>query len=214
MRIFTFHILVVSIFGLFVFASQPKSLGNISSVTTVLKEIDTFRIDTAKSKAHWNCKHFGYLKFKEGEIIMQNDEPIAINITMDMNSITNTDVDNKLLKGTLENVLRSIEFFNTKQYPVSRFESNTITKLNDSNYSFEGDFIFFENGICSTFEGNIEIKNDSLHLNTKTIIIDRTDWGIYYLSRNNLYPKEEESGFVVSDTILFDAHITAYRKNK
>jgi len=210
MRSFSFYILALSIFALFVFASQPRSISIPTS--SYYKEIDTFIIDTAKSVIHWNCKHYGSIKFKNGSLITHKEELTKIDASMDMTSIKNSDIDNKLLKGTLENVLKSIEFFNTDLYPEAKFESNQITKLKDNSYYFEGDFVFFENGICSNFNGTVKIDKDSIHINTETIIIDRTDWGIYYLSRNNPYPKEEETGFIVSDTILFDVHITAFRK--
>ena len=209
MRTTTLILFVLSLFGLFVFASQPKGMGANKSYTV---KVDTFVLDTAKSVIHWNCKHYGSLRFNEGILRVNNEKLDELNVSLDMNSIKNTDVDNKLLQGTLENVLKSVEFFNTKIYPEARFESHQITKLKDNSYHFEGDFVFFENGICSNFNGTVKINKDTIHINTETIIIDRTEWGIYYLSRNNLYPKEEEAGFIVSDTILFDAHITAYRK--
>ncbi|HIP48067.1 MAG TPA: YceI family protein [Lutibacter sp.] len=209
MRITTFILFVLSIFGLFVFASQPKAISTNKSYTV---KVDTFVLDTAKSVIHWNCKHYGSIKFKSGFLNTSNEILDGLHVSINMNSVKNTDIENKLLQGTLENVLKSIEFFNTEVYPEARFESHQITKLENNNYYFEGDFVFFENGICSNFKGTVKIENDSIHLNTETIIINRTDWGMYYLSVNNLYPKEEESGFVVSDTIFFDAHITAYRK--
>ncbi len=209
MQLILKSILVISVLGLFVFASSPNFNEN-SNIQS--KDFNTYVLDTAKSKIHWNCTHFGKMKFNEGYIIIKDNEPDKVNLSIDMTSITNTDIDNKLLQGTLENVLKSIEFFNTEKYPEAHFESHSVTKTGNNNYNFEGDFIIFENGICSKFKGTLEIDQDTLHLNTKTIIIDRTDWGIYYLSANNLYPKEEEAGFIVSDSILFDAHITAYKK--
>ncbi len=201
-------IILILFLELFIFASKPK-------MNTQEKDYNTYILDTAMSKLHWNCAHFGLIKFKEGEIILENDKnPIKANFTIDMKSIINTDIDNKLLQGTLQNVLRSVEFFHTKVYPDAHFESHSIDKINKDNYKITGDFIIFETGICHDFEGIIELKNDSLYFNTKTIILNRTDWGIFYGSANNPNPKEEEEGFVVTDTILLDAHIQAYMKSE
>lgn len=200
--------LLLSIIGLFVFARKPISNNQFQNY---YKNPSKYLIDTTKSKLNWKCAHVGYMKFKEGVIITTTDEIKEINLSIDMNSIKNTDIDNDLLQGTLQNVLKSIEFFNTKKYPESRFESHLITKLEDNKYKIEGDFIIFENGICTNFNGTIEIKKDSLYFNTASIIIDRTDWGIYYLSKNNKYPKKEEANFVVSDTIFLEAQIVAYK---
>ncbi len=200
--------ILIAAFWLFIFASKPNN--EIQQI-----EYNTYILDTAQSKIHWNCAHFGLMKFKKGIIILDKDEnPIKANFTIDMMSIINTDIDNKLLQGTLQNVLKSIEIFNTKEYPESHFESHSFVKISDNNYKIMGDFIIFDTGICYDFEGTIELKNDSLYFNTKTIIIDRTDWGIFYGSAKNPWPKEEEEGFVVTDTIFLDAHIRAYKKKE
>lgn len=199
-------IIIIAAFWLFIFASKPKN--KIQQM-----ESNTYILDTANSKLHWNCAHFGFMKFKKGKIIIdKDDQPIKANFTIDMQSVTNTDIDNKLLQGTLQNVLKSIEFFNTKEYPESHFESHSFNKIRENEYKITGDFIIFDIGLCFDFEGTIELKNDSLYFNTKAIILDRTYWGIFYGSANNPNPKEEEEGFVVTDTILLDAHIQAYIK--
>ncbi len=208
MRLTIFYkiFILIAAFWLFIYASKPNN--KIQQT-----ENNIYILDTANSKIHWNCAHFGLMKFNKGTIILDKDEnPIKANFTIDMMSIINTDIDNKLLQGTLQNVLRSIEFFNTKEYPESHFESHSFDKISDNEYKITGDFIIFDTGICYDFEGTIRAKGDSLYFNTKTIILDRIDWGIFYGSANNPWPKEEEEGFVVTDTILLDAHIRAYKK--
>ena len=203
-------ILLSSIIGFFVFASKPIS--NLQH-QSYYKNPSTFLIDTSMSTLNWKCAHVGTLKFNNGVIIASHDEIKEINLSIDMNSIKNSDIDNVLLQGTLQNVLKSVEFFNTKKHPESRFESHHITKIDDTKYDIEGDFIIFENGICTDFSGTIEIKKDTLFFTTNTIIIDRTDWGILYLSENNKYPKEEEANFVVSDSVFLSAQIVAVKKH-
>lgn len=195
-------------------------IGVVFSTTPKLKDISSNKIyyvlDTAQSRLNWNCIHYGELKFNSGTIITDiKGEITKANFSIDMESIKNIDIENKLLQGTLENVLKSAEFFNTHKFPEAQFESDTIYKINNTNsYKFRGDYIIFDNGICSVFEGTVKIEKDTLYIHAKEIILDRTEWGIYYLSANNPKPKDEESGFVVSDTIIIDAHIQAYRSFK
>jgi len=172
-----------------------------------------YTIDTAKSKIHWNSSHhFGDLKYKNGNLAFNNTKLTDALFTIDMNSITDTDIEYELMNGTLVNVLKSVEFFNTEVYPEAYFELNAITEISDNNYKFTGDFIVFNKGVSTDFEGTILLKNDSLFFNTKSIILDRTDWGIYYLSDKNPNPKEGEEGFYVSDTIFIDTHIIATKQ--
>ena len=77
-------------------------------------------------------------------------------------------------------------------------------KINENYYKIMGDFIIFETGICHDFEGTIEVKNDSLYFNTKAIVLDRTDWGIFYGSAKNPWPKEEEEGGIDENGIIDD----------
>lgn len=202
-------IFILSLLGLFIFASKPN---NSSDIQDQSKLLETYLIDTSASKLHWNCHHLGELSFNTGYIATSKENvPKEINLSIDMTSITNSDIDNELLQGTLENVLKSEEFFNTDKYPEARFESHSITKIDADNYKIEGDFIIFENGICQNFVGTLKIDGDTLYFNSKTIILNRTDWGIYYLSANNPIPKDEEDGFAVTDTLLIDAHIIAHK---
>jgi len=206
MQIRTFYkiLFLVSFIWLLAFAS-PKNI-NLQKTN-----FDRYILDSVKSKLHWNCAHQGYLKFKEGEILFDGEEPIQANFTVDMASIINTDINNKLLQGTLQNVLKSDVFFDVDKYPTAIFKSDVISRVDSINYDIKGDFILFDAGICTDFKATITIKNDSVYFNTKIITLDRTDWAIFYGSANNPRPREEEEGFRVTDTILLDAHIVAYK---
>lgn len=196
---------MIVLMGLFVLATPPTKIDQESNQ-------DTYYIDTAKSTVNWNCGHYGYLKFKNGTMVLDKDSLISANFTVDMSSVKNTDIENELLQGTLQNVLKSIEFFNTSVFPESYFELDNVTKINGNKYKFSGDFTILNLSICNDFIGTIELKNDSLYLKTETLRIDRTGWGIFYGSANNPRPKDEEDGFVVTDTIMLEAHIQAYKK--
>ncbi len=200
-------LLIITVITILLLGSTPDNYFQYPKNSTI------YLVDTSKSVLHWDCHHIGNLSFKSGEIVFTKDkEPFEMNLNIDMSSIKNFDIDNELLQGTLENVLKSDEFFNVEKYPEAKFESHSFTKINNDNYKFVGDFVIFDNGICSEFEGSIRIVNDSLYINTKIFVIDRTDWGLFYVSANNPTPKKEETGFVVTDSILLHTHIIAYKK--
>lgn len=196
---------IVIVVGLFVLATPPTK-------TMQDNNQELYIVDTAKSRVNWKCGHFGYLKFKKGTLQFVEDSLVAAKFTVDMPSVINTDIENELLQLTLQNVLKSIEFFNTSVFPESYFELDRVSRIKDNIYKFSGDFVILDIGICNDFEGTIEFKKDSLYLKTETIKIDRTGWGIFYGSANNPKPKDEEDGFVVTDTIELNAYIQAYKK--
>jgi len=202
--------IIVGIVGLFVFASPP-TLTN-SKITTQ-KNSSKYVIDTAKSVLNWEVMvHKGEVKFNQGQLTFINTELEVAAFDINMKSIINTDIAHDLLKGTLENVLKSPDIFNVEAFPEAHFELHSATKIDANNYTFSGDFIIFDIGICTYFEGKIETKADSLYFTTQKIALDRTEWGMYYLSKNNLYPKEEEKSMEVPDTIFVQSHIVAYKK--
>ena len=185
---------------LFIFATSPN------------KDI-TFNIVKNKSQVDWKCDHHvGIIKFSDGEIVYKENEPFSANFTIDMSTIEDTDIENKLIKGTLENTLKSDVFFDVPNYHKAYFESDEIIPLDNDNYNIKGDFILFDAGICHEFTGSIKLKNDSLFFKAQDIILDRTDWAIYYGSRNNPNPKDEEEGLVVSDTITIGVNITLLKQ--
>jgi len=188
-KFFIKTLLFLSFFILFIYASSP------------INEV-RFELLNNKSSVKWSCdRHIGVIQLSKGEIKYKYSEPFSANFTIDMTTIMNSDIENKLIKGTLENTLRSNVFFDVENYPKAYFESNEIIHLVNNDYQISGDFILFDTGICHEFEGTIQLKNDSLFFNAKDIIIDRTDWSINYGSRNNPNPLDEESGIIVSDTI-------------
>jgi len=193
-------VLFISIIGLFIYATSPN------------KKV-VFKLLKNKSQVTWNCDHhIGLIQFESGEMVYENEEPVSADFTINMKSIVNTDIENKLIKGTLENTLRSDVFFDVENNPNAYFKTDEITPLENGNYNIKGDFILFDAGICYDFDGTIQLKNDSLFFKAQNIILDRTDWAIYYGSRNHPNPLEEELGIVVSDTIKIGVDITLLKQ--
>ncbi len=172
-----------------------------------------FEIDTSHSAVKWFCtQHNGKIKVKKGYIEFKGDSLTKMSITLDMNTITNDDIPNELLKGTLENVLKSPDFFDVKSYPESYFDLYSYEKSQGNTYILTGDVHLLKNDICSTFPIEIAQNKDSIYIKSKPIILNRTHWGIYYLSRNNLNPKEGDETFIVSDSIEITLDIKGFKK--
>lgn len=167
-------------------------------------------IDTLNSFITWKImNHHGKVKIKKGAIAYRNKQLTYLSVVLDMNAIYNEDLENATLKGTLENVLKSEEFFHTKKYPEGSFYLHTSEWITDSLYNITGDIHLLRNDICMDFIAHITKRNDSIIFESKEIPFDRTDWGIYYLSSHNPNPKKEEESFQVLDTIKIQVKIKA-----
>ncbi len=203
---FRYFPFLFAVFFLFVFA-KPQTVFQDNKGYTY------YELDTARSKILWTNYHYGFVKFKSGHIVIDaNNKVIQAEYTADMRSIADLDIKNKLLNGTLVNVLKSADFFNVSTYPEVHFRLNEVIKESERYYNINGDIIIFGDAICHNISGKIRFKNDSLYLDTKPFYIDRTLWGMYYLSEHNPYPKKEEENYVVSDSIQLTGHLVAYKK--
>jgi len=160
-----------------------------------------FVADTSSSRVYWACmKHEGFLKLKGGGLMMDGDSILGAHFSLDMKSIRDTDIDYELMQQTFENVLKSVVFFNANAFPQAQFELHEALHKGNNQYHLTGDFILFDIPMCYDFEGELILEGDSLHFQSAPFILNRIDWGIFYLSRNNLFPSEEET-FIVSDSI-------------
>ena len=201
-------LIAFAVIGLFVFAS-PATLNSIKNPNYI-----TYQIDTSKSTIQWeSLVHIGNIKINNGSISIISDRISSLNVNINMKSISNEDIENKLLKGTLENVLKSPDFFDVEAFPQAHFKLHTAKKVSENEYQVSGDFIIFESGICTDFKASMEVKGDSLFFYTEKTALDRTDWGIFYLSKNNLFPKEEEESMEVPDTLYITSKLVAFKSN-
>jgi len=178
------------------------------------KESNIYRIDTDKSFVHWKCfRHNGIVKFNQGNIAYSENVFHDIDLSLDMTSIMDKDIEeSELLRETLNNVLKSVEFFRVNEFPNASFKLHSYTNTAPGKFQITGDIRIFKSDLCTTFNAEVKEERDSLFFKTDEIILDRTHWGIYYLSAKNKNPKDEEEGFVIPDSITIKVNLRAYQK--
>ncbi len=200
-------LLAISVIGLFVFGS-PTPISNLQKLNSF-----TYQIDTSKSTIQWEILlHTGNIKINKGQISADANHISDLEVNINMKSISNAYIENKLLKGTLENVLKSPDFFDVEAFPESNFKFHSADEISKNKYQVSGDFILFDSDICTDFKAFMEVKGDSLFFETEKIALDRTDWGIFYLSKHNLFPKEEEENMEAPDTFYVSSKIVAFKR--
>ncbi|MFN8258960.1 MAG: YceI family protein [Bacteroidales bacterium] len=155
----------------------------IALLLTGIISAQEFKADVAKSKIKWTGekltgKHYGQIKVKSGSLTLKSGNITAGNFVIDMNSITNEDVESAEYKAKLVNHLKSDDFFGTAKYPDATL---VITKAGP-----------FSNGKAEV-TGNITIKGKSNpntftvtkngDVYTANIVVDRSKYDVRYGSK-------------------------------
>ncbi len=150
---------------------------------------DTYNLDLKKSKIKWIGKkflgsHWGWVKFKSGTLVFDENRIVSAEFEVDMNSIENEDLKDPAAKNKLIGHLKSDDFFSVAKFPIAKFVLTHSTPLqpekpNDPNFAITGKMTI--KGITQTisFPAKINIENDKIKAKVK-IEIDRTKFDIRF----------------------------------
>ena len=170
----------------------------------------TYRLDTLKSRIYWKCDiHHGFVLLKDGTVKVVDKKVVAGEIIMKMDSIIDLDIDYYLMKGTLENVLRSDVFFDVKNYPEAKFHLEQTDKVSANTFQVTGELNIKGIENCIRFNSNIDFKKDSLIIRSEEFSINRLYWGITAYST---HVASSDKNFVVGDNVDFRIYLVMYRE--
>lgn len=140
------------------------------------------KVDVAKSKISWVGKkvtgqHEGTIKLSEGSLTFKKDALVNGNFTVDMTSITVTDLKAGEGKENLEGHLKNDDFFGTDKFPTAKLVFKTIGKKSNGVYAVTADLTI--KGITNPVKFNINVGKDTA---TAALKVDRTKYDIKYKS--------------------------------
>lgn len=177
---------------------EGKKAETKDSVETanVIEVGDALTVDTAASKVIWkgtkvSGAHEGTIAIKSGTISVENNTIVAGNFTLDMNSISATDLTGEY-KEKLDGHLKADDFFASATYPEATF---AITEVKAG--ATPKDLVISGNltikGITKniTFDAKIEDIAQFNVTATADFNIVRGDWGVSYEGKqDDLISKE------------------------
>lgn len=175
--------------------------------TILIFEGNRYQILPEKSQLEWFCgKHTGLVLIKEGYFQAEDGKLVGGSFIINMDSIHDTDIDNNLMRGTLENILRSEDFFDVKKYPQSIFITNKITNKKGNTFLINGSLQIKNIKKPIHFKSILDFSGDTLLAQSEKFVIDRTDWGITHMSKKIAKSKDE---FVFTDSLQFVVYLKA-----
>ncbi|QTD36253.1 YceI family protein [Polaribacter batillariae] len=160
-------------------------------------------IDLQKSTIKWIGEytfyfggHDGFIDFKEGYFIKENDIITGGEFIIDMNSMTNSDIEEQVGKDNLIDHLKNEDFFEVEKHPTATLQIKKVEYWKNNNGRIYADLTL--KGITKPiyFDAHFNYKEKELKTRFK---IDRTKWGVNYQS------KVKDSA--ISDAIGFEVFI-------
>ncbi|HMC01885.1 MAG TPA: YceI family protein, partial [Flavobacteriaceae bacterium] len=148
--------------------------------------------DVTKSSIEWKGfkptgTHNGTVNIDSGVFQVNDGILQSGTFLIDMNSITNLDLEGKMktnlenhLKGTVEG--KEVDFFNVTQFPIGGFE---ITGVGDDagKTMLSGNLTLKGVKHNISFPVSISSEGDMLTIISEAFTIDRTKWGVNYGSK-------------------------------
>lgn len=173
------------------------------SFTVIKKEVK--QVKTRESKVNWVGKkeigsdHKGTINIQNGTLEFKKDKLVGGEVSIDMNSITVTDLEGKS-KNKLEGHLKNDDFFGTTKFQTSKI---VFTKVEGKGgkYKVTGDITI--KGITESIIFDLEINEN---IATANLEIDRTKFGIKYGSSSffdNLKNKAIKNSFELNVKLVF-----------
>jgi polyisoprenoid-binding protein YceI len=143
-----------------------------------------YKVDTQKSKVGWLGKkvtgeHKGMINIADGKLISDGKTVTGGSFTIDMNSMTCTDLTDKEYNAKLLGHLKSDDFFGTAKFPKSTFVITSVTPLTGNQYKVAGNLTI--KGITKPVEFPATIQVSDVEIKAAaTIKVDRTLYDIKY----------------------------------
>jgi polyisoprenoid-binding protein YceI len=159
----------------------------ITLMSMTLIHQDHYLVDNQKSKITWTGekvtgKHTGNISISKGIISIDHGNIAAASFDVDMNTITNDDIESEKYNRMLVDHLKDEDFFDVKKYPVASFKM-LKAKQTTKAHIVKGELTIKDKVQPVSVTLNLE-QNESGLVVLGEMIFDRTKFGIVYKSGN------------------------------
>lgn len=159
----------------------------VKDVKKVENVINSYKANVAESVVAWKGNkptgsHNGVLKIQNGIFDIENGILKAGEFTIDMNTITCTDLEAGQGKEKLEGHLKASDFFDVEKFPTAKFVIASSEKK-DGKLHVTGNLTLKDVIKSITIPVTVSENGDSATLKSETFSVDRTEFGVTYSSK-------------------------------
>ncbi len=150
---------------------------------TTVATAQSKKINVEKSTIKWNAKkvtgeHSGTVNLQDGSLTLKKDKVVGGSFTVDMTSITTTDLSGDW-KAKLDGHLKSEDFFHTEKFKTSTLVFKKITAKAKGVYRVIADLTI--KGITNPVTFDLAVNGNTA---STVVKIDRTKYDIKYGSKS------------------------------
>jgi polyisoprenoid-binding protein YceI len=128
--------------------------------------------------------HEGVITIESGELMVNQGQLLRGKATLDMNSISVSDIKDPGERRDLESHLKDADFFEANKYPKAEFVFDQVLPSTMPNFNsvLQGKLTMKGKAVPVNIPANIVIEGDALRAETPTFPINRTQWGVNFKS--------------------------------
>lgn len=158
---------------------KTLAIALLCTISFVGANAQTMKVDASKSTINWLAKkvtgqHSGTVNVQNGTLIFKKKKLAGGNITVDMTSLTATDLSGEY-QGKLNGHLKSDDFFGTDKFSTAKIVFKKVTLKSAGLYTVSANLTIKGKTNPITFELATTANSASATLN-----IDRTKYDIKY----------------------------------
>ena len=189
---------ILSVITLFAFATKPHT--------------ENVRVNTENSTVKWigskiSDNHEGTINISKGYLGIEHGTLVGGQFSIDMTSISNTDLKVGEGREKLNGHLKSKDFFNVREFPYATITIKEAIRGEGNSYQIGAELTI--KGITNKIRFVADVNVNGLnYLATAKIKIDRTKWDIKYNSGNFFKDLGDK---LILDEIEFDIFLLSVK---
>ncbi len=162
-------------------------------------------------KSYVASEHVGTIGVQEGTFAVLDGKVVGGSITIDMNAIVNTDIEDEGKNAYLVGHLKSQDFFFVDSFATGVFEIVEVKEVaaEGTNSVVVGNLTL--RGVTNSIEfpANIAVNEGSVSFDAPTFSIDRTKWGVKFHDSEDASIAETLKEDLIDHSIELTISVTA-----